>query len=102
MGVQDFDSQVQRAVNRIQSEEKTLSVINEARNLGFKSISVDLIYGLPLQTVESFDRTLDELIEISPDRVSVFNYAHLPTLFMPQRRINEEELPSAAEKLEIL
>ncbi|MCW8930390.1 MAG: oxygen-independent coproporphyrinogen III oxidase [Gammaproteobacteria bacterium] len=101
LGVQDFNPAVQKAVNRIQSREETLAAMTAAREENFKSISVDLIYGLPLQTVESFDQTLDELIEISPDRVSVFNYAHLPERFKPQRRINEDELPSAATKLEI-
>lgn len=101
LGVQDFNPAVQKAVNRIQSKEQTLAALTSAREENFKSISVDLIYGLPMQTVESFDRTLDELIEISPDRVSVFNYAHLPERFKPQRRINEADLPSAAEKLEI-
>ena len=101
LGVQDFNPAVQKAVNRIQSREETLAAMTAAREENFKSISVDLIYGLPLQTVESFDQTLDELIEISPDRVSVFNYAHLPERFKPQRRINEDELPSAAAKLEI-
>jgi oxygen-independent coproporphyrinogen-3 oxidase len=102
LGVQDFDPKVQKAVNRIQSEEKTFSVLNTARELGYKSISVDLIYGLPLQTVESFSITVDKIIAASPDRISVFNYAHLPAMFKPQRRINESELPLPAEKLQIL
>lgn len=101
LGVQDFNPAVQKAVNRIQSREETMAALTAAREENFKSISVDLIYGLPLQTVESFDQTLDELIEISPDRVSVFNYAHLPERFKPQRRINEADLPQASVKLEI-
>jgi len=101
LGVQDFNPTVQKAVNRIQSREETMAALSAAREENFKSISVDLIYGLPLQTVESFDQTLDELIEISPDRVSVFNYAHLPERFKPQRRINEADLPEASAKLEI-
>ena len=101
LGVQDFNPAVQKAVNRIQSKEQTLAALNSARDENYKSISVDLIYGLPMQTVDSFDSTLDELIEIRPDRVSVFNYAHLPERFKPQRRINETDLPSAAAKLEI-
>ena len=101
LGVQDFNPAVQKAVNRIQSREETMAALTAAREENFKSISVDLIYGLPLQTVESFDQTLDELIEISPDRVSVFNYAHLPERFKPQRRINEKDLPAASTKLEI-
>ena len=102
LGVQDFDPKVQKAVNRIQSEEETLNVINAARDNNFKSISLDLIYGLPFQNVDRFSVTLDKIIEASPDRLSVFNYAHLPEMFKPQRRINEADLPSAAEKLEIL
>ena len=102
MGVQDFDAQVQQAVNRIQSEAETLGVIRQARELGFKSISVDLIYGLPFQTPDSFRNTVQRIIDVDPDRVSVFNYAHMPELFKPQRRINEADLPSPAQKLEIL
>lgn len=102
LGVQDFEPQVQKAVNRIQSEEETGYVIDAARAEGFKSISIDLIYGLPFQSVESFDRTLEKIIALSPDRLSVFNYAHLPDLFKPQRRINAEDLPSPDEKLAIL
>lgn len=102
LGVQDFDPRVQKAVNRIQSEEITFAAINAAREAKFKSVSVDLIYGLPFQSVDSFLVTLEKIMQARPDRFSVFNYAHLPTLFMPQRRINEEDLPSAAEKLEIL
>jgi len=102
LGVQDFDPKVQQAVNRIQPESQTMGAINGARDLGYKSISVDLIYGLPFQSVSSFNTTLDRIIELSPDRLSVFNYAHLPEMFKPQRRINEEDLPSPQEKLEIL
>ena len=102
LGVQDFDEKVQRAVNRVQSEEQTMAVLQAARDEGFRSISIDLIYGLSFQTVESFSRTLERIIEVGPDRLSVFNYAHLPQLFMPQRRINEEDLPSPQEKLDIL
>ena len=102
LGVQDFDPIVQKAVNRIQSEEETLAVINAARENNFKSISLDLIYGLPFQNVTRFSQTLDKVIEASPDRLSIFNYAHLPEMFKPQRRINESDLPSASEKLDIL
>ncbi len=102
MGVQDFEPAVQKAVNRIQSEAETLAVLNEARALGFRSISMDLIYGLPHQTVESFGRTLEKIIGAGPDRLSVFNYAHLPEMFKPQRRIRAEDLPSPQEKLNIL
>ena len=102
LGAQDFETDVQKAVNRIQSEAATFTVLDQARAEGFKSISIDLIYGLPLQTVASFERTLDKVIAASPDRLSVFNYAHLPELFKPQRRINEADLPQPAVKLEIL
>ncbi len=102
LGVQDFDEKVQKAVNRVQTEEQTMTVLQAARDEGFRSISIDLIYGLSFQTVESFSRTLERIIEVGPDRLSVFNYAHLPQLFMPQRRINEEDLPSPQEKLDIL
>jgi oxygen-independent coproporphyrinogen-3 oxidase len=102
LGVQDFDPKVQRAVNRLQGEAETIGVMQAARSAGFRSISVDLIYGLPLQSVESFGSTVDKVIAARPDRLSVFNYAHLPELFKPQRRINPEELPSPAEKLGIL
>ena len=102
LGVQDFDPAVQKAVNRIQSEEETLDVINAARRSGFKSVSIDLIYGLPKQTVAGFNRTLDRIIAADPDRLAIYSYAHLPALFKPQRRINEDELPSAETKLQIL
>jgi oxygen-independent coproporphyrinogen-3 oxidase len=102
LGVQDFDSKVQKAVNRIQSEDETFRVLENARSEGFKSVSLDLIYGLPFQSVESFAETLEKILAIKPERLSVFNYAHLPTLFKPQRRINADDLPSPAEKLEIL
>ncbi len=102
LGVQDFDERVQKAVNRLQSEAQTMEVLDAARKEGFRSISVDLMYGLPFQSVASFERTLDRIIEVDPDRLSVFNYAHLPERFMPQRRINMEDVPTPAEKLDIL
>ena len=102
LGVQDFDLEVQKAVNRIQSREITLKTMEAARSEGFKSISVDLIYGLPLQSVASFARTVDEIVEQNPDRISVFNYAHLPDLFKTQRQIDASALPPPAVKLEIL
>lgn len=102
LGVQDFEPMVQKAVNRIQSEQETATVVRAARDSGFKSISLDLIYGLPFQTVESFSRTLDKILALQPDRLSVFNYAHLPELFKPQRRINAEDLPKPEQKLAIL
>jgi oxygen-independent coproporphyrinogen III oxidase len=102
MGVQDFDVTVQKAVNRIQTEAETWAILEAARTYGFKSVSVDLIYGLPYQSVTSFAATLEKVLAAAPDRVSVFNYAHLPSLFKPQRRINEADLPAPAEKLQIL
>jgi oxygen-independent coproporphyrinogen-3 oxidase len=102
IGVQDFDDDVQKAVNRIQSEEETLRIINAARANGFKSVSIDLIYGLPKQTLEGFGRTLDRVIAADPDRLSIYNYAHMPTIFKPQRRIHDEDLPAAQVKLDIL
>jgi len=101
LGVQDFNPEVQQAVNRLQTKEQTLTALTSAREFDFQSISVDLIYGLPKQSVSSFDKTLDELLSIDPDRVSVFNYAHLPERFKPQRRINESDLPAPEVKLEI-
>jgi len=102
MGVQDFDPLVQKAVNRIQSKEETMRVLDEARQHGFESINIDLMYGLPHQTAETFDATLNTIIAFNPDRIALFNYAHLPKMFMPQRRIDETALPSAQEKLNIL
>jgi oxygen-independent coproporphyrinogen-3 oxidase len=102
LGVQDLDPDVQRAVNRLQSLEETRAIIDAAHTLQFRSVNIDLIYGLPKQTPDSFARTVDEIIALQPDRLSVFNYAHLPERFMPQRRINDEDLPSAGEKLEML
>jgi len=102
LGVQDFDAEVQKAVNRIQSEEETLRVIKAARANGFKSVSIDLIYGLPKQTLEGFGVTLDKVIAANPDRMSIYNYAHMPTMFKPQRRIHEEDLPAGQVKLDIL
>ena len=102
LGVQDFDPAVQRAVNRLQTEEQTLGVIRAAHAAGFKSVNVDLIYGLPKQNVIGFNRTLEKVIEASPDRVALYNYAHLPTVFKPQRRIGEADLPSAEVKLQLL
>ena len=102
LGVQDLDPQVQRAINRLQSLEQTRAIVEAAHTLQFRSVNIDLIYGLPLQTPERFSRTVDEVIALQPDRLSVFNYAHLPERFMPQRRINADELPSPAQKLEML
>ena len=102
IGVQDFDAGVQQAINRIQSEAETFAVVDAARANGFKSISIDLIYGLPRQTVSGFARTLERVLAGSPDRLSIYNYAHLPTLFKPQRRIAEADMPTPEARLQIL
>ena len=102
LGVQDFDPEVQKAVHRIQTEEETLRVVSAARREGFKSVSMDLIYGLPKQTVVGFNQTLKKIIAADPDRIALYNYAHLPAVFKPQRRINEADLPSPDAKLDIL
>ena len=102
LGVQDLDPLVQRAINRLQSLDETRAIVEAARTLQFRSINIDLIYGLPLQTPDGFSRTVDEVIALQPDRLSVFNYAHLPERFMPQRRIDTAQLPSAEHKLQML
>ena len=102
VGVQDFAEDVQAAVNRIQSVDETRLVIDAARATGFKSVSMDLIYGLPKQNVISFNRTLEQVLDISPDRISLYSYAHLPGLFKPQRRINSGDMPTADTKLQLL
>ena len=101
LGVQDFDPAVQKAVNRIQPVEMVEEAINASRAAGFLSVNFDLIYGLPKQTLQSFGKTLDDVIRLSPDRIALYNYAHLPARFKPQRRIEESELPSAEERLQI-
>lgn len=102
LGVQDVDAQVQRAVNRIQSIEETQAVIQAARATGFKSVSLDLIYGLPHQTVSGFARTLDAVLALAPDRLSIYNYAHVPHLAKAQRRIQEADLPTPQDRLLLL
>ena len=102
VGVQDFDPKVQKAVHRVQSEDETRRAIAEARANGFRSVNVDLIYGLPKQTLDGFNRTLDKVIALDPDRIALYAYAHLPRVFKPQRRIAEAELPSAETKLQIM
>jgi len=98
LGVQDFDLEVQKAVNRIQPRELTVALIEAARDAGFRSVNVDLIYGLPKQTPDSFRRTVEQTISAAPDRIALYHYAHLPTLFKPQRRIADDELPSSGDK----
>ncbi|MDT6962162.1 oxygen-independent coproporphyrinogen III oxidase [Cupriavidus sp. SZY C1] len=102
LGVQDFDPEVQQAVHRVQSYEETRNIVLAARRLGFQSVSVDLIYGLPHQTTARFAATVDRVLDLRPDRLSVYSYAHLPHVFKPQRRIDAATLPPAAEKLDIL
>ena len=101
-GVQDFDEKVQAAVNRIQSEEQVRELIDAARAAHFKSISVDLIYGLPLQTVDSFDATLSKIIALRPDRIAAYSYAHLPERVRAQRLIRPEDMPPPERKMELL
>ncbi len=101
-GVQDFNPKVQEAVNRIQPEELSRRVVQESRDLGFDSVNIDLIYGLPFQTVESYKETLNKIIDIFPDRIAVFNFAHVPWLKKHQVLIKPETLPEAPQKLIIL
>ena len=102
LGLQDFDPAVQKAINRIQTEEQTFSVLDAARAEGFRSTNIDLIYGLPLQTEATFSLTLDKILAAEPDRFSIFNYAHMPNRFKTQRQINDADMPSADVKLDIL
>ena len=101
-GVQDFDPEVQKAVHRIQPAEKVFRLVESARKLGFDSVNVDLIYGLPRQTPESFDRTLEQVAQLRPDRIALYAYAHLPERFKAQRRIITSELPMASAKVSML
>ena len=102
MGIQDFDPKVQKAVHRIQTEELSRHVIDRCRSEKFESINVDLIYGLPHQSVASFEKTVDKIIEINPDRMAVFNFAYVPWMKPIQKMVNEKDLPSGEEKFEIL
>lgn len=101
-GVQDFDPEVQKAVHRIQPAEQVFGLVATARKLGFESVNIDLIYGLPRQTAESFDRTLEQVAALRPDRIALYAYAHLPERFKPQRRIVSADLPGAAAKVSML
>jgi oxygen-independent coproporphyrinogen-3 oxidase len=101
-GVQDFDTHVQAAVNRVQSEEQVYALVAASREARFKSVSVDLIYGLPLQTVASFDVTLSKIIDLRPDRIAAYSYAHLPEMVRAQRLIRREDMPPPERKLELL
>lgn len=102
MGVQDFNEKVQKAVNRIQPENMTRQVVEWVRSLNFDSINLDLMYGLPFQSVKTFEKTLDTMIDIAPDRIALFNYAHVPWLKKHMELIKKEDLPSPEEKLNIL
>ena len=102
LGVQDIDPRVQKAVNRIQDPQATLDMVEQSRSLGFNSVSIDLIYGLPLQTVESFSRTIDTVVAARPDRLAVYNYAHLPHIFRAQRMIDAKDIPSPETKLKLM
>ncbi len=102
LGVQDFDPAVQKAINRIQTEAETFEVLSAAKEAGFLSVNVDLIYGLPKQTEAGFLKTLNSVIEAGADRFSIFNYAHMPSLFPTQKKMKEEDMPTADEKLAIL
>jgi oxygen-independent coproporphyrinogen-3 oxidase len=101
-GVQDFDTDVQKAVHRVQPAQQVFDLVKAARARGFESINVDLIYGLPHQSPESFDRTLAQIAELRPDRIALYAYAHLPERFKPQRRIAITDLPSASAKVTML
>ncbi len=102
LGVQDFDGDVQKAVNRVQPEEETRAIIAAARAAGFRSVSIDLIYGLPKQTPATMAATLDKVIAADPDRIAVYHYAHMPQLFKPQRRILDADMPDSDTKLQLL
>lgn len=102
LGVQDFNPVVQAAINRIQGVTETLDIITEARRVGMRSVSVDLIYGLPKQTISGFDETLETIIAAKPDRIAVYSYAHLPDRFRAQQRINSEDLPDPRTKMGLL
>lgn len=102
LGVQDFDPEVQKAVHRVQPKQQVFMLVDVARALGFESINIDLIYGLPRQTPESLARTLAQVVQLRPDRIALYAYAHLPERFKPQRRILSAELPTAANKVAML
>jgi len=101
-GVQDFNLQVQQAINRVQSEAITRQVVIWARDFGFQSVNLDLIYGLPYQTLDTFAETVDQVVDISPDRIAVFNYAHVPWLKKHQAVMNQDAMPSPDQRLAIL
>ena len=102
LGVQDIDPKVQEAVNRIQDPQASLDMVEGSRKLGFNSVSIDLIYGLPHQTSDSFGKTIDTVVEVKPDRLAVYNYAHMPHIFRAQRMINADDIPAPETKLELM
>jgi oxygen-independent coproporphyrinogen-3 oxidase len=102
LGVQDFNPAVQAAVNRVQSVEETLAVVEDCRSSGFRSVNIDLIYGLPKQTLSGFEKTLDTVLGVRPDRLAIYSYAHVPQLFKAQRRIDVADLPNPEQKLALL
>jgi len=102
LGVQDFNKEVQKAVNREQDEDFIKQLLTRAKEQGFNSTNLDMIYGLPLQTKESFAFTLEKVLALDPARLSIFNYAHMPSLFAAQRKINEDDMAKPAEKLAML
>ena len=102
LGIQDFDPQVQQAINRVQAVDETMAIIQACRDNGMRSVNVDLIYGLPLQTLAGFGRTLDTVIDARPDRLAIYGYAHLPHMFKAQRQIQDRDLPDPEQKLALL
>ncbi|KAG1445782.1 hypothetical protein G6F57_017485 [Rhizopus arrhizus] len=102
LGVQDFDPHVQESINRIQGVQQTLDILQACRDSGMRSVNVDLIYGLPGQSLEGFGRTLERVLALRPDRLAVYGYAHLPHLFRAQKQIDERRLPSPEDKLALL
>lgn len=102
LGVQDYDEAVQRAVNRVQPQAQTQAILDAARKYGFRSVNIDLIYGLPEQNTATMAHTLERVIKAAPDRIALYHYAHLPHLFKPQRRIDTARLPDAETKLDML
>ncbi|OEF29427.1 oxygen-independent coproporphyrinogen III oxidase [Vibrio rumoiensis] len=102
IGVQDFDKEVQQLVNREQDEDFIVAMVEKAKQLGFRSTNLDLIYGLPKQTLATFSNTLEKVLAMQPGRLSIFNYAHMPQLFAAQAKLKEEDMPSAEQKMEIL
>ena len=102
IGVQDFEQVVQQSIQRLQTEDTTLRAIRNAQQAGFKTVRIELIYGLPKQTVKKFEYTLERIIATNPNQISLLNYLHLPEKFKPQRNINQADLPDTETRLEML